>query len=144
MAACVWPAATERSVRQASVWLLDYPGSVIPRPDKSVLATWGEPGLWQTLETIGIDLLHTGPINLAGGVRGREHTPSLDGWFDPISLKIDPALGTQEQYRRPVRVADEHQGSVAGDLVPLHTGCCPTRLPPSWIRPVGWRSYCRP
>ena len=35
------------AVQQASVWLLDYPGSVIPRPGKSVVATWGNPELWQ-------------------------------------------------------------------------------------------------
>jgi hypothetical protein len=34
------------AVRRASVWLLDYPGSVIPRPGQSVLATWGDPELW--------------------------------------------------------------------------------------------------
>jgi len=30
------------AVKTASVWLLDYPGSVIIRPGKSVLATWGK------------------------------------------------------------------------------------------------------
>src|SRR4051812_13390023 len=50
------------AVKTASVWLLNYPGSVITRPGKSVLATWGEDDLWQALEHIGIDLLHTGPI----------------------------------------------------------------------------------
>src|SRR3954469_23861022 len=34
------------AVRHASVWLLDYPGSVIPRPGQSVIATWADPGLW--------------------------------------------------------------------------------------------------
>src|ERR1700687_4453217 len=29
------------AVKLASVWLLDYPGSVIVRPGKSVIATWG-------------------------------------------------------------------------------------------------------
>jgi trehalose synthase len=110
------------AVKVASVWLLDYPGSVITRPGKSVLATWGEPELWQALEEIGIDLLHTGPIKHAGGIRGREYTPTIDGWFDPISIEIDPDLGTDEEYRAMVRVAEGHGGSIAGDLVPLHTG----------------------
>ena len=34
-----------QAVRQASVWLLDYGGSVIPRPGRSVLATWADPQL---------------------------------------------------------------------------------------------------
>src|SRR5215203_2445927 len=80
------------AVQQASVWLLDYPGSVIPRPGKSVIATWGDPELWSALERIGIDLLHTGPIKQAGGIKGRRFSPSIDGWFDPISIEIDPDL----------------------------------------------------
>src|SRR5262245_1741513 len=63
------------AVRHASVWLLDYPGSVIPRPGASVLATWADPRFWDTLHELGIDLLHTGPIQRAGGVR-----PAGDGW----------------------------------------------------------------
>src|SRR5262245_46459403 len=32
-----------QAVRRASAWLLDYAGSVIPRPGQSVLVTWGDP-----------------------------------------------------------------------------------------------------
>src|SRR5262245_17885165 len=64
------------AVRRAPVWLLDYAGSVIPRPGKSVLATWGDPELWKALREIGIDLLHTGPVKRAGGITGYEYTPS--------------------------------------------------------------------
>jgi maltose alpha-D-glucosyltransferase/alpha-amylase len=113
------------AIKQASVWLLDYPGSVIPRPGKSVIATWGDPDLWMALEHIGIDLLHTGPIKRAGGIRGSDHTPSVDGWFDPISIEIDPELGTDEEYREMVRTAAKHRAVIAGDLVPLHTGMGP-------------------
>src|SRR6188768_3081910 len=67
------------AVKRASVWLLDYPGSVIPRPGKSVIATWGDADLWEALERIGIELLHTGPIKQAGGIRQREYTPTIDG-----------------------------------------------------------------
>jgi hypothetical protein len=66
-------------VKRASVWVLDYPGSVIPRPGKSTLATWGDPALWDTFRSIGIDLLHTGPVNRAGGIVGRKSTPTQDG-----------------------------------------------------------------
>jgi len=117
------------AVRHASVWLLDYPGSVIPRPGASVLATWADPAFWDTLHDLGIDLLHTGPIQRAGGVRsgdnGWQFTPTLDGWFDRISLELDPGLGTEAEYARLVEVAAQHKGSVAGDLVPLHTGLGP-------------------
>src|SRR5947208_2531053 len=58
------------AVRHASVWLLDYPGSVIPRPGQSVIATWADPALWDALRDLGIDLLHTGPVQRAGGVKG--------------------------------------------------------------------------
>jgi trehalose synthase len=113
------------AVRAAPVWLLDYPGSVVPRPGHSVVATWADPALWEALQDLGITLLHTGPVKRAGGVRGREFTPSTDGWFDPIALDVDPALGTDDEYRALVRVAAQHQALVAGDLVPLHTGTGP-------------------
>ncbi len=113
------------AVHHASVWLLDYPGSVVTRPGRSVIATWADSTLWDALRDLGIDLLHTGPIERAGGVRGREYTPTLDGWFDRIALDLDPALGTEAEYARMVAVAAEHKASVAGDLVPLHTGLGP-------------------
>ncbi|MGE3821761.1 MAG: maltose alpha-D-glucosyltransferase, partial [Isosphaeraceae bacterium] len=110
------------AVEAASVWVLGYPGSVVTRPGASVLATWADPALWKALQEIGVDLLHTGPVKRSGGIRGREYTPTIDGWFDRISLEVDPALGTEDEYRRMVSVAGDHGGSIAGDLVPLHTG----------------------
>jgi trehalose synthase len=114
-----------QAVRHASVWLLDYPGSVVTRPGRSVIATWADPTLWDALRDLGIDLLHTGPVQRAGGVRGTEYTPTLDGWFDRISLDLDPALGTEDEYARRAEVAAGHKASLAGDLVPLHTGLGP-------------------
>ncbi|HQE28984.1 MAG TPA: maltose alpha-D-glucosyltransferase [Phycisphaerae bacterium] len=109
-------------VRAASVWVLGYPGSVITRPGESVIATWADPQLWQAFDEIGIDLLHTGPVMRAGGIVRKHYTPTIDGWFDRISLEIDPDLGTEEEYRRMVAVAARTGGLIAGDLVPLHTG----------------------
>ncbi len=113
------------AVKHASVWLLDYPGSVVTQKGKSVVATWADPALWDTLRDLGIDLLHTGPIQRAGGVKGKEYTPTTDGWFDPVSLDLDPAIGTEGEYAKLVAVAAERKGSIAGDLVPLHTGLGP-------------------
>jgi trehalose synthase len=110
------------AIQRASVWLLAYPGSVITGPGETVIASWGDRQLWDALNEIGIDLLHTGPVNRAGGIKDREYTPTVDGLFDPISFEIDPELGTEKEYRRMVQVAREHHGVIAGDLVPLHTG----------------------
>jgi trehalose synthase len=109
-------------VKRASVWMLAYPGAVITRPGESVIATWADPHLWDAFREIGIDLLHTGPVKRSGGITRKEYTPTIDGWFDRISLEIDPQLGTEEDYRRMVKVAVNHGGMIAGDLVPLHTG----------------------
>ena len=40
-------------------------------------------------------------------------------------LDLDPALGTEDEYARTVAVAAERKASIAGDLVPLHTGTGP-------------------
>src|SRR5215470_15755880 len=77
----------------ASVWFTAYPASVITRAGETVLQTLGDDQLWRALSAIGIQGVHTGPMKLAGGIRGRDVTPSIDGNFDRISLAIDPALG---------------------------------------------------
>jgi maltose alpha-D-glucosyltransferase/alpha-amylase len=125
------------AVERASVWLLDYPGSVVTRPGRSVIATWADPELWAALRRLHVDLLHTGPVNRAGGVEGRRFTPTIDGWFDRISLDLDPALGTEQEYARLVASADEVGGSVAGDLVPLHTGTGPD----FWLALRAYKDY---
>jgi trehalose synthase len=112
----------QQAVQAASVWLLHYPGSVIVAPGQSVIGSWADPRLWEVLRDLGVNMLHTCPVKRSGGLEGRRYTPTVDGWFDRISFEIDPQLGTEEEYRRLVRVADEHGGSIAGDLVPLHTG----------------------
>src|SRR3954468_12957465 len=65
------------AIQQASVWMLSYPGSVITRSGETIIASWGDPELWDALNEIGIDLLHTGPVNRAGGIKDREYTPTV-------------------------------------------------------------------
>src|SRR5436305_10236872 len=45
------------AVRHASVWLLDYPGSVVTAEGRSVVATWAEPALWDALREMHVELL---------------------------------------------------------------------------------------
>ncbi len=125
------------AVRAASVWLLDYPGSVVTRPGKSVIATWGDEALWDALARVGVRMLHTGPLNRSGGVKGREYTPTIDGWFDRISLDLDPALGTEEEYRAMAAAAGRRGAAIAGDLVPLHTGTGPD----FWLALRNYKDY---
>ena len=112
-------------VSTASVWLLYYPGSVIPNPGQSVIGTWSDARFWDTIRDVGIELLHTNPVKRAGGIVGEEYTPTIDGWFDRIALEIDPQLGTEEEYRQMVRTAAGRGAIIADDLVPLHTGLGP-------------------
>ena len=109
----------------ASVWLLYYPGSVITSPGKSVIGTWADPRLWTANHDVGIELLRTNPIQRAGGVRGKEFTPTIDGWFDRIGLDIDPQLGTEEDMKQLSVNAKQQGATIGGDLVPLHTGLGP-------------------
>src|SRR4029079_8350295 len=74
------------------------------------------------LSTIGIQGMHTGPMKLAGGIRGREITPTIDGSFDRISLSIDPAFGTAEDFVALSRAAAARNAVVIDDIVPAHTG----------------------
>ena len=79
----------------AAVWFTAYPAAIITRAGESVLHTLGDPQLWASLATIGIQGVHMGPMKQAGGLQGRRFTPTIDGNFDRIRLEIDPAFGTQ-------------------------------------------------
>jgi trehalose synthase len=106
----------------ASVWFTAYPPSQITGPGESVLASLGDPELWRVFHDIGIGGMHTGPMKRAGGIRGREYTPTVDGNFDRISSEIDPAFGTEEQYQAMVRHARDNGAVLIGDIIPGHSG----------------------
>ena len=107
---------------QSSVWFTAYPVSMITRPGHSFLSTLGDEDLWRVFEVIGISAVHTGPLKRAGGVFGRELTPSVDGHFDRISTQIDEVFGSELEFRRLCEVAALHGGIVIDDIVPGHTG----------------------
>src|SRR5215468_2085389 len=106
----------------ASVWFTAYPAAQITRPGQSVLQSLGDPELWRLFREIGITAVHTGPMKRAGGLRGREFTPTIDGNFDRISTDIDPTLGTVDDYTSMVQRAREQGAVVIGDIVPGHSG----------------------
>jgi trehalose synthase len=107
---------------KSSVWFTAYPISMITKPGHSFLSTLGDEDLWRALEAIGINAVHTGPLKRAGGIFGREATPSVDGHFDRISTQIDEVFGSEVEFRRLCDVAAAHGGIVIDDIVPGHTG----------------------
>lgn len=112
----------EALLERASVWFSVYPVSMITEEEQSLLGYLGTESLWQAFSNVGIEALHTGPMKKAGGWRDDTFTPTVDGWFDRISLQIDSAFGTEEEYKHLVKTAAQHGGIIAGDLVPGHTG----------------------
>lgn len=113
---------SEKFVEKAPVWFTAYPSATITRPGESILQALGGEELWNTFENIGVHALHTGPIKRAGGIKGYKYTPTVDGWFDRISLNIDPTFGNDEQYKNTVKTVGEHEAIVIGDIIPGHTG----------------------
>src|SRR5438132_1510329 len=111
------------AVARASVWFTAYPASTIAAsPGTSVISTLAEERLWSAFQAIGIQGIHTGPMKRSGGVRDLGYTPSIDGNFDRISFEIDPAFGTEAQYKAMVAAARSHGAIVIGDVIPGHTG----------------------
>jgi trehalose synthase len=107
---------------KSSVWFTAYPISMITKPGQSFLGTLGDEDLWRAFQAMGITAVHTGPLKRAGGVFGRELTPSVDGHFDRISTQIDEVFGSELEFRRLCEVAAMHGGVVIDDIVPGHTG----------------------
>ena len=110
------------AVRQASVWFTAYPLSLMTAPGQSFLGALGDEELWAAFAKIGIEGVHTGPLKLAGGISGWLPTPSVDGHFDRISMQIDPAFGTEEEFREMCANAARRRGTIIDDIVPGHTG----------------------
>jgi trehalose synthase len=107
---------------KSSVWFTAYPISMITRPGQSFLGTLGDEDLWRVFQAMGINAVHTGPLKRAGGLFGRELTPSVDGHFDRISTQIDEVFGSELEFSRLCEVAAMHGGIVIDDIVPGHTG----------------------
>jgi trehalose synthase len=107
---------------KSSVWFTAYPISMITKPGQSFLGTLGDENLWRVFQAMGITGVHTGPLKRAGGLFGRELTPSVDGHFDRISTQIDEVFGSELEFRRLCEVAAMHGGVVIDDIVPGHTG----------------------
>lgn len=110
------------AVETASVWFTAYPLSLITRSDESFLKALADDDMWKAFADIGIEAIHTGPVKRAGGISGWQTTPSVDGHFDRISTEIDPAFGTEEEFRKMCGTANWYGGTVIDDIVPGHTG----------------------
>ena len=106
----------------ASVWFTAYPAAIVTREGESVLATLGDPELWRSLASIGVQGVHTGPMKEAGGIRDGVKTPTVDGNFDRISFDIDPQFGTLDEFVAMSRVAAAYNSIVIDDIIPAHTG----------------------
>ena len=107
----------------ASVWFTAYPASQITRPGESVLHSLGDPELWRLFREMGITAVHTGPMKRAGGIRGREYTPTVDGNFDRISTR------DRSRLRHRGRIQGDGPATrattapcVIGDIIPGHSG----------------------
>jgi trehalose synthase len=106
----------------ASVWFTAYPPSIITAEGKSVLATLADSELWHALASLGVQGIHSGPTKRAGGLKGREYTPTIDGNFDRCCLETDPKFGTKEEFVAISRQAAAHNAIVIDDVIPAHTG----------------------
>ncbi len=110
------------AVKKASVWYTAYPVSMITKPGESILNALGDDKLWQAFADIGINGVHTGPMKVAGGLKGWNATPSIDGHFDRISNEIDRIFGTEAEFKNMCEVAAKNGGIILDDIVPGHTG----------------------
>jgi trehalose synthase len=110
------------AVGTASVWFTAYPLSLITRPEESFLTAMADEEMWKAFAEIGIEGIHTGPVKRAGGISGWQYTPSVDGHFDRMSTQIDPAFGTEDEFRKMCATANWYGGTIIDDVVPGHTG----------------------
>lgn len=109
-------------VKNCSAWVDMYIASVIPNEGESPLDTLGDE-TFKLLERVGIKVMHTNPIRLAGGIRENGTiTESVDGGYDRISYSISPEYGSDDSYKDMVTIAGKYGISIADDIIPGHTG----------------------
>lgn len=108
--------------KMASVWFTAYPAATLTRDGDSVLKTLGGEGLWKAFRRIGINGIHTGPMKRSGALRDRAFTPTIDGNFDRIASEIDPAFGSEDEYKAMTARARANGAIVIGDIIPGHSG----------------------
>ena len=129
-------AQPKAAVNKAPVWFTAYMPSIIGRQHGGQplrpLETLCDLELWACFAELGVKAIHTGPVMKAGGrYLDGTHYQTIDGWFDPVALQIDPMLGSERDYSRLVWITENMPGEsrreklgavVIGDIVPGHTG----------------------
>jgi len=89
-------------------------------PNTDVIGTWGDPALWDALQSIGIELLILIQSNAEAESQGHVHSDHRR-LVRRISLDLDPVFGTETEFKQLVQMLAA-RGAIGGDLVPLHTG----------------------
>ena len=112
------------AVDAASVWFTAYPLSLITRPDESFLQRHGRRGY---VEGVRGDRHRGDPHRPREAGRRASpdgsYTPSVDGHFDRISTQIDPAFGTEDEFRHDVRAPPTGTAARSSTTsCPGHTG----------------------
>ncbi|MEL7431883.1 MAG: maltose alpha-D-glucosyltransferase [Chlamydiota bacterium] len=110
------------AIDEAQNWFTSYPASIITDEEESVLQYLGKRDFWKILQMLGLQGMHLGPMQIAGGLDQQTRNPSQDGGFDRISYHLSPEYGSYTEYLRMVEMGREHQGIIIGDLIPAHSG----------------------
>jgi len=116
---------TNELLSSHSVWLDLYPISVITdhKNNQKLLDLYSNPKLLEQFAKIGIKVIHTNPMQLAGSYsKELEYSSSVDGGYDRISYDIDSQYGDNNSYQEFTNNAKEVDILVAGDVIPGHTG----------------------
>ena len=117
-----------KALDDAENWISLYPPSIITNGDKSPLAVIGDVLQEIINQHIGFQAIYLTPVNQSGGLDGYEYKFSVDGNFDAISTDIDKTLGTLEDYKGLVKIANDNSCHIIDNLIALHTGQGPDFL----------------
>jgi hypothetical protein len=106
---------------RSSVWFTAYPLSMITKPGCTFLGTLRDQDLWRVFERSDISAVHTGPLKRAGGIFGREATPSASTGISTGSARRSMRFQYRGGVSRMCEMAVEYGGIVIDDIVPGHT-----------------------
>ena len=112
-----------QAVETASVWFTAYPHLADHPARRVVPGRAGRRGACGRRSPRSASRPSTPARSSArAGSRAGSYTPSVDGHFDRISTQIDPAFGTEDEFRAMCGMANWYGGTIIDDIVPGHTG----------------------
>ncbi|HEU6438084.1 MAG TPA: hypothetical protein VE028_11590 [Nitratidesulfovibrio sp.] len=118
------PPDPDNLLRTADTWLLVHPMALIADGTPSAFAILAQPRVQELIRRAGARGLYVAPSGGAGAIWAYDRSATLTG-DDTIQHGFSEAAGTDDEYARLRRLADNSRLLLGADIIPAATGMGP-------------------